>query len=493
MTIKQSEIEKVNQYIAENQKNVDSKYRHHYHVMAPIGWINDPNGFVFYQGEYHLFYQYHPYSSDWGPMHWGHSKSKDLVHWEDLPVALMPDQAYDKDGCFSGSAIEKDGKLYLMYTGHVINDDVVFQTQCMAVSEDGIHFEKFENNPVISAKQVESYGSIHDFRDPKIFQHDDLYYSVIATKSSENRGRILLFSSIDLMSWQFVSILLEGDESQGIMWECPDLFHLDGKDVLIMSPIQIQKQGFEYHNISSTVAFIGQMDWQTGKLLVENYHEIDFGMDFYAPQTLEDEQGRRIMIAWMQMWDRTRPTHDLGHQWSGAMTLPRELAIRDNFLVQSPPHFIYDNIKIQAQYQNIPLKAEPVVFSDLIDDATYLKIVVDLRSAQQLEIRYAQHLESALILQYNVDSQCFTFSRANFGHLISGNEPELLVERSAEVLLKNQILEIELFRDTSSIELFINGQVTMSNTFYEHEKGKDLIFSVEGEANILELISGNIN
>ena len=123
-----------------------------YHFMAPAYWINDPNGLIFYKGEYHLFYQHYPYAPQWGSMHWGHAKSKDLVHWEHLPIALAPSESYDLDergGCFSGSAVDDNGILSVLYTGTVIRDGIVIQTQNLATSEDGITFQKYEGNPVI--------------------------------------------------------------------------------------------------------------------------------------------------------------------------------------------------------------------------------------------------------------------------------------------------------------------------------------------------------
>lgn len=148
-------IRKANQYIDENREKVDQQYRGAFHLLPPIGWMNDPNGFVYFRGEYHLFYQFYPYDSVWGPMHWGHAKSKDLLHWEELPVALAPSESYDKDGCFSGSAIVKDDKLYLLYTGHVDDEQKREETQCLAVSTDGITFEKLPTNPVIHAQHIE--------------------------------------------------------------------------------------------------------------------------------------------------------------------------------------------------------------------------------------------------------------------------------------------------------------------------------------------------
>ena len=221
-------IEQVNRYIKENRHRVNHCYRGKFHLLPPIGWMNDPNGFVYYKNEYHLFYQFYPYDSLWGPMHWGHAKSKDLIHWEELPVALAPSEVYDRNGCFSGSAIVIDDKLVLIYTGHVEEGNVRTETQCMAVSHDGIHFEKYAGNPVIGENHIKGIADIADFRDPKIMKYDNHYYTVVASKTEDNRGQILLFESDNCFDWRFKSVLLVGKEDQGIMWECPDLFELDG-------------------------------------------------------------------------------------------------------------------------------------------------------------------------------------------------------------------------------------------------------------------------
>lgn len=131
-------------------------HRPAYHVSPSVNWMNDPNGLIFYKGEYHLFYQHNPFSPQWGNIHWAHCKSKDLIHWEQLPIALAPSEDYDKDGCFSGSAVEHEGKLYLFYTGNVFTTptglpDDLLQQQCVAVSEDGVNFRKDSANPVIPA------------------------------------------------------------------------------------------------------------------------------------------------------------------------------------------------------------------------------------------------------------------------------------------------------------------------------------------------------
>jgi beta-fructofuranosidase len=175
--------EQADQYILENKINLVPDFRLNYHLMAEYGWMNDPNGFIEYEGQYHLFYQHYPYASKWGPMHWGHAVSRDLIRWEYLPVALAPDEAYDSGGCFSGSAIEKDGKLYLMYTGHVVIVPEVdyIQTQAIAVSEDGVHFTKSPHNPVIGIEQIPEQSSKKDFRDPKVFERGGRYYVVLGS------------------------------------------------------------------------------------------------------------------------------------------------------------------------------------------------------------------------------------------------------------------------------------------------------------------------
>ena len=164
-------LKQAREYEEKYISRISEEDRPAFHVTGGIGWINDPNGFSVYKGEYHLFFQYHPYSTQWGPMHWGHVKTKDFVKWERLPVAMAPDMPYDDKGCFSGSAIElPDGRQLLMYTGvyHQANEEGIvkdIQHQCIAVG-DGVSYEKYENNPVIDGAMLPEGGDIHDFRDP---------------------------------------------------------------------------------------------------------------------------------------------------------------------------------------------------------------------------------------------------------------------------------------------------------------------------------------
>ena len=225
-----------------------------FHLTPWIGWMNDPNGFSWYQGQYHMFFQYHPYDSHWGPMHWGHAVSRDLLHWDFLPCALAPDMPYDKDGCFSGSAVElSDGRQMLMYTSvrhETMSDGQVreVQTQSLAFG-DGLNYEKYEGNPILTEADLPAGGSRFDFRDPKMLKLPDGSFCVlIANNHLGEGGQILQYRSEDAIHWTLVGPLAENHNRIGLMWECPDFFRLDGYDVLLASAQDMLPKGFEYHN-----------------------------------------------------------------------------------------------------------------------------------------------------------------------------------------------------------------------------------------------------
>lgn len=188
-------------YIVHSLASVNKGYRHTYHVMPPVGWMNDPNGFCYAFGKYQLFFQFYPYGAAWNSMHWGHYTSEDFVKWQLQPTALAPSGTADRDGCYSGSGIVKDGKLYLMYTS-VLGSR---QTQSLAVSSDGVHFEKL--GEVIKSDQLPKNCARSDFRDPKVFKRGEMYYSVMGSLSTQEEGQILLYRSPDLFKWEYVGTL----------------------------------------------------------------------------------------------------------------------------------------------------------------------------------------------------------------------------------------------------------------------------------------------
>lgn len=309
------------------------RYRLKYHIMGKQGWINDPNGMIYFKGYYHVFFQHSPHDSKWGPMHWGHVRSKDLIHWENLPIALFPEA---EDGCFSGSAIEHDGKLFLLYTAHhELKGEVVsvVQEQNLAYSEDGINFVKYEGNPVIKAPMLNNTA---DFRDPKIWSDGHKFYCVIGGQTLDKRGQVLVYESDDIYHWNFKQTLAQASEAskEGYMWECPDYFEINGQKILIISPQGIKEQDERFNNLFQCGYFIGREE--NGKLTYQpdSFQELDYGHDFYAAQTLLAPDGRRILIAWMAMWEQDMPEQVDG--WAGCMTFPRELIIKDDQIFMRP-------------------------------------------------------------------------------------------------------------------------------------------------------------
>jgi beta-fructofuranosidase len=282
-----------------------------WHFTPPAGWMNDPNGLAQFRGEYHLFYQYHPFGTDWGPMHWGHAVSLDLVRWRHLPIALAPSPGGpDAGGCFSGSAVDDGGVLSLVYTGHGDR-----QVQCLATSPDGRVFTKHPGNPVL-ASPPEGFPPAH-FRDPKVWRAEGRWWMVAGSKR-DGRGAALLYESQDLRQWSFKAVAAESDGTLGSMWECPDLFALGDRHVLVVSPEGLDRR--------KALVFVGRLDYRTGRFAIESRHVADHGFDLYAPQSFEDAAGRRVVIGWMDSWgSKVWPTKTWG--WAGAMTVPRLLRL----------------------------------------------------------------------------------------------------------------------------------------------------------------------
>lgn len=281
-----------------------------YHFEAEKGWINDPNGLCWFKGQYHAFFQHNPFSAQWGRMHWGHAVSDDLVHWKELPIALYPDQPYeDGFGCFSGSALVKDNMLYIMYTA-VSKDHG--QTQCIVTSRDGLTFEKYAGNPVISQSPVDPNSK--DFRDPKIFPYGDDGYRMVCGAGIGGEASVLLYRSEDLLHWEYMGPIFQSRDF-GPVPECPDLFPLGDKWVLVFSRMD------EGHR---TQFVVGDFDGE--HFTPESFQFVEKGKDFYAPQTFLDPKGRRIMIAWLHGWDRVAPPDAVR---CGALTIPRELSLVD--------------------------------------------------------------------------------------------------------------------------------------------------------------------
>ena len=431
----------------EAMKVTDQRYRLGYHLMTKGGWMNDPNGFSWFKGYYHMFYQYYPYAAEWGPMHWGHARSKDLVHWETLPVALAPDE--HEDGCFSGSAVVYDGKLWLIYTGHHLTNpadsEEFYQDQNIAWSEDGIAFHKYEGNPVLRAPQ----GNTKHFRDPKVWQEGDTFYMVLGSQGSDELGRALLYESSDLKHWQPVSVLDKALnlKTEGYMWECPDFFHLDGQDVLLMSPQGLEPQGDCFRNLNQTGYLLGRQD-EENHLVREEFTEIDRGHDFYATQTMLAPDGRRIMTAWMNAWDS--PMYEKEDGWAGALTIPRELRVEKGRLYQQPV----------AELAS--MRVRRMLEGGLVPGSR-----ISLPAASEVELSFKNCGDfSGRLLKLGDGEQELSISLDAKGSRIIVERTTKDGQRAAQILPFKD-LELQIFVDRSSAEIFVNrGEITFTERMY---------------------------
>jgi len=479
-----NDLQKARDFEKKYLQNLSKDDQPRFHVTGGVGWINDPNGFSVFQGEYHLFFQYYPYDVTWGTMHWGHAKTKDFLHWDRLPCALAPDMSYDKDGCFSGGAIEMaDGRHLLMYTGvrNVRRSNGAmtgFQTQCIAIG-DGVNYQKHEANPVIDAKELPEGGSVHDFRDPKIWFEDGKFFAVVGNRPADGSGSILLFESDDAVDWHFSSILASCHNQYGKMWECPDFFALDGKHVLLTSPQDMTSMGLEFHPGNATLCIIGEYDRNIKHLLRENTQAIDYGTDFYATQTVETPDGRRVMIAWMQSWESSG-CKVKGLPFFGQMTIPRELSIRNGRLIQNPVRELENCRSVKVSYQNVVISDETNlqgVSGRFLDMTVRVRPGNSSHMYRYFKISVAKDGERATIIRHKPENNTIRVDRSR-----SGFPHDIVNVRDFPIASRDE-LKLRLIMDRYSLEIFVNdGEQAASFVLYTPVSADSISFSADGAA-----------
>lgn len=315
----------------------DTPNREQYHFNAYKNWINDPNGLCYYKGYYHLYYQANPHSQEWDVMYWGHAASKDLVHWVHLPYTLQPQeeilaQKELRGGAFSGSAAPLEDEIVFYLTRHIgtekETEEDTRQYQTMVRSKDSIHFG--EENKVV--ERLDDTFSYNNFRDPKVYWLDGKWQMVIGTKVN-GIPSLVRYSSADMERWDYAGVLVE-ERTEGVhTFECPDFFALDGQFVAAGSWMLYRDAQQRYQ---PTYWYIGT--YQDGSFVPESKGIYDFGSNFYAVQSFEHE-GRRIAIGWTADFYQEHVPEVNGS--CGAMTIPRELSVRNGRLYQKPVDEIY--------------------------------------------------------------------------------------------------------------------------------------------------------
>ncbi len=465
--------------------SIDDHHRPQYHFSPPANWMNDPNGLVYYQGEYHLFYQYHPGSSVWGPMHWGHAVSTDLVNWQHLPIALYPDE---KGTIFSGCALidwENTAGFGKEAMVAVFTHDRADHSQCqsLAFSNDrGRTWTKYAGNPVLQSPE-----GLRDFRDPKVFWYSESggghWVMALAALNA-----IRFYISHDLIHWTPSGMFGETYGCQAGVWETPDLFQLPVDNEPVSRWVLTVgvgnggpggKSGMQY--------FVGHFD---GKTFTSEYDEnttlwMDFGADYYAAQSWSDEpHGRRLMIGWHSNWQYARvvPTTT----WRGVCSLPRELSLKRTEsgirLVQQPTVGIFAQRTEYIHLQDIVLAPGENRIEGMHGDVCEIRAEFKLNQRSTcfgVRVRVGESEETRI--GYDVAQQKLFVDRTRAGQ--SSFDPGFAVVHSAHLVPENGAVHLHIFVDCSSLEVFgNNGQVVVADMIFPDALSQGIVlFSVGGE------------
>lgn len=452
-------------------------HRPQFHFTPQANWMNDPNGMYYHKGKYHLFYQYFPDSTVWGPMHWGHAESTDLLNWKHLPIALFPDSL----GCiFSGGAIvdnnntsklgtKENPPIIATFTHHDFVGEKAktndFQKQSIAFSLDGgYEWIKYASNPVIPNTE-----KIKDFRDPKVVWHEPSQKWILVLAAYD---RVKFYSSANLIDWEFLSDFgIEADER---LWECPDLFPIkvegtnEYKWVLLVS---IQKNA--PNDGTATSYFIGDFDGTVFKSEIENQKWLDWGTDNYAFVTWNNvpkEDGRIIGIGWMSNWQYAQvvPTEN----WRSAMTLPRELTLvksTSDYSLYSLPVKEFKTLRGESTtYSQIDILGEKVLEGSFSTSQAELDLTVDLKktTANSFGIKLQNEIGENVLIKFNKSERKMFVDRTN-SQKDKFSDDFFKSVHSVPIDFEKEKMNIRMIIDAASVEIFINnGELSFTSIFF---------------------------
>jgi sucrose-6-phosphate hydrolase SacC (GH32 family) len=471
------------------QKN---NYRPELHFAPQKNWMNDPNGMVFYQGKYHLFFQHNPNKDVWGPMHWGHAVSEDMIHWEERAIALFPDELgmifsgsivvdwHDTSGFFNGGH-----GLVAIFTHHLDREQQPpEQYQSLAYSVDeGETWVKYDQNPVLKSEEK------IDFRDPKVFWHEETNKWVMILATGQT---VMMYSSKDLKDWQFESEFGEGVGYQEAVWECPDLFELpidgttDKKWLMIVSVGDNDKRDVG----SKTQYFIGDFDGRVFTPIDTNVRWLDYGRDNYAGVSFSDipeEDGRRIYLGWMSNWRYANVVPTDG--WRSQMTLPRVLSLTDkgdSLIAKQEPvselsSYVTDQLAMTAR------ELTDDVTVPLFKEAMQIDLELQLDAADQVVITLQSQEDDQLTLTLDAHDEILTLDRSKAGQI----DFSPLFKEVQTAPINTGHIQLSIVLDRSSIELFAGGGTSaLTSLVYPHEHFSNLSLTSVNQRS--SLVSGKV-
>lgn len=427
-------------------------HRPKYHFLPPSNWMNDPNGVIQWNGEYHLFYQHNPSGPLWGNMHWGHATSPDLIHWADKPIALAPTPGGpDASGCFSGCAVSAGGVPTLLYTATAGQRHEI-QTQCLATSAEGLlTWSKHPRNPVLAEVPAQA-GQTSDFRDPFVWKEGDTWYMLVGSSVQDVGGVVFLYRSADLLEWEYLHPLLASDDKNlGMIWECPNFFRLGEQWVLIISSHTGTRTDTvhyfvgEYRDHQFTPAAVGVLDYGC----------------LYAPLSFVDDQGRRVLFGWLR--EERSEAALLQAGWAGVQTIPRvlELDAHNRLLMKPVPELE----RLRGRWHSAEAGAldRPVTLSP---GASALDIAVEVEPGDSglcgLALVYPTSPEEAIQIHYDARSQRIAVRKQAGSQDAAG---KALLE-APHPLSQGEALTLRILLDGSVLEVIANERTSLSTRFY---------------------------
>lgn len=425
------------------------KDRLNYHIMPTSGWINDPNGLCQFKGVYHIYYQYSPFDVNGKLKLWGHITTEDFIKYQEHEPVLYPDFRYDQNGVYSGSAVVRNGKINYFYTGNVKHLDGDYdyimtgreQNLIACSSEDGFNFS--EKELIMTNTDFPSKLSLH-VRDPKVYHKNGIDYMVIGARDDNSTGCILVLKGKDLKNWECHTVIYS-DEKFGYMWECPDLFDLNGETVLVTCPQGVPEEGYIYKNVHQNGYFLVNGDLESKDVNLSEFRLLDYGFDFYAPQSFEDESGRRILVGWMGIPDADYTNRTTENGWQHALTMPRELILKDGIIYQRP----VEEIKV-LRGNNRTFAADE--FKDLEVENLSFELCAEFEKCNGFKLNLRNDI-----------SLSFDKSKG----LIELNMGESGCGRDARYAYCDEIRNIDVYSDTSAFEIFINdGEIVFTTRAY---------------------------
>ena len=442
------------------------KNRLHFHMMPPTGWMNDPNGLCQFHGVNHIYFQYTPFLAGWGTKLWGHYTTKDWVHYTEEEPFLFPDTKWDRDGVYSGSACVKEDGIHYFYTGNVKLQDKEYDYIMNGREQNTMHLFSPDGKNITVKELVmtnEDYPSnmSKHVRDPKIYEKDGYYYMIQGGRDDENRGCVLLFQSDNLKDWKWYDTVYS-KQPFGYMWECPDLFEIDGQQIMTCCPQGVEQQGYEYQNVYQCGYFPVSFDMENKKYEFSEFTELDKGFDIYATQTFQDEKGRRILIGWMGIPDADYDNDaTVQYDWIHALTMPRELSFKDGKLLQKP-------LKEMQQLRKNEFHCALSEFVQWEPKDSCFELHIDFEERTEKNSSVKIQLREDVFLSW--EKGLFRLNMGKSGH---GRK-----ERIAEI---KQLRNLTIFSDTSAIEIFINdGENVMTTRVYSEDLEQKVTFLSKG-------------